>query len=277
MVSKYFSIIIAPSDGRKTYNLQVSVRTVWLFGAVVLLLGSGMVFLVATYGGLLSRVRDRESLRERCVSMEAELKDYSVLQAEVEGLREMDRQVRRLVGMPDPVSDRSGRVDVGEWNDGGSIIAEDIVLEDTLFPDEEELEGLENQLRNYHHSLDWPLVGFVSSGFKEERAPGVFHPGLDIAAPLNTVVETPLAGSVVQAGWHVVYGNVVVIDHGRRMVSLYGHNSTLLVRVGEKVARGDAVALLGNSGESSAPHLHFEVRKNGYAIDPAFLLQLVQE
>ena len=190
------------------------------------------------------------------------------------GMLSRSARARRAIRTMVPIALSSAFL---ESSSSCSIGRSKVLARSTLFPDEEELEGLENQLRNYHHSLDWPLVGFVSSGFKEERAPGVFHPGLDIAAPLNTVVETPLAGSVVQAGWHVVYGNVVVIDHGRRMVSLYGHNSTLLVRVGEKVARGDAVALLGNSGESSAPHLHFEVRKNGYAIDPAFLLQLVQE
>ena len=107
----------------------------------------------------------------------------------------------------------------------------------------------------------------------EERAAGGMHSGIDIAAPRNTVIETPLAGTVTEAGWHPVYGFMAVLDHGRGLSTVYGHNSRLVVRVGDRVKKGDAVAFLGNTGESSAPHLHFEVRKDGFAVDPLYLLK----
>lgn len=95
------------------------------------------------------------------------------------------------------------------------------------------------------------------------------HTGLDIAVPTGTPVRAALAGVVTTAAYNAGgYGYYVMVDHGNGMVTLYAHNSRLLVRVGETVEAGDVVSLSGSTGRSTGPHLHFEVRVNGQRVNP---------
>jgi murein DD-endopeptidase MepM/ murein hydrolase activator NlpD len=91
---------------------------------------------------------------------------------------------------------------------------------------------------------------------------------MDIAAKRNTPVRASAEGVVTESGWDETYGHLVVIDHGFGITTLYGHNSRNLVNVGDRVDRGQTIAFLGNTGKSTAPHLHFEVRKNDVPEDP---------
>ena len=94
------------------------------------------------------------------------------------------------------------------------------------------------------------------------------HKGLDIAAPRGTSIYAPGAGTVIFAGRKHGYGNVVIIDHGYGYTTLYGHCSKLLVDEGAQVSRGDVIALVGSTGRSTGPHLHYEVRLNGVHLNP---------
>jgi murein DD-endopeptidase MepM/ murein hydrolase activator NlpD len=102
----------------------------------------------------------------------------------------------------------------------------------------------------------------------------VMHKGLDIAVPYGTTVVAPADGTVVFASTEGGYGNVLVIDHGYGIKTRFGHLSGILVKAGEKVRRGDKVALSGNTGRSTGPHLHYEVRVNGMPENPRkFILE----
>jgi murein DD-endopeptidase MepM/ murein hydrolase activator NlpD len=114
----------------------------------------------------------------------------------------------------------------------------------------------------------WPVEGVVSKGFQTSTVPGKEHHGLDIAAAHGTLVLAARAGRVTFAGMDSVFGQLVIIDHGGGLQSLYGHNSTLRVGAGDVVALGQEIARVGSTGESSAPHLHFEIREGGQAVDP---------
>jgi murein DD-endopeptidase MepM/ murein hydrolase activator NlpD len=81
-------------------------------------------------------------------------------------------------------------------------------------------------------------------------------------------VKTTADGKVVLAGWDDMYGNLVAIDHGNGYVTYYGHTLKNLVNIGDNIRRGDVIALSGSSGRSSAPHLHYEIKKDGVPIDP---------
>ena len=112
----------------------------------------------------------------------------------------------------------------------------------------------------------WPLD---ARGFVTRRASeGGAHPGLDVAISRGTIIRAAGAGVVRIAGMDDVYGLYVVIDHGSDVQSLYGHADTLLVDAGARVAEGQPLARVGTSGRSSAPHLHFEVRRSGRSLDP---------
>ncbi|HET9015831.1 MAG TPA: M23 family metallopeptidase [Thermomicrobiaceae bacterium] len=101
-----------------------------------------------------------------------------------------------------------------------------------------------------------------------------FHTGIDLAVPTGTPVKATAAGTVAIAGWDGGYGNLVEIDHGNGIQTLYGHNSQLLVTVGEQVKAGQVISLSGSTGNSTGPHVHYEIRINGTPVDPAPFIAL---
>ncbi|MBI3976496.1 MAG: peptidoglycan DD-metalloendopeptidase family protein [Armatimonadetes bacterium] len=112
----------------------------------------------------------------------------------------------------------------------------------------------------------WPARGLLTSryGWRHRR----HHDGIDLAAPRGAPIYAARDGRVVFAGWYYGYGRTVILSHGDGMTTLYGHASTLLVRTGETVRRGDVIARVGCSGQCTGFHVHFEVRVNGRAVNP---------
>ena len=120
--------------------------------------------------------------------------------------------------------------------------------------------------------MRWPVSGRLSSGFGWRMHPKLrvrkFHNGQDIAVPTGTTVSAADSGIVSIAGFRGGYGYLVVIDHGRGLSTCYGHNSVLLAHEGDAVVKGRRIAFSGNTGLSTGPHLHFEVRINGTPVNP---------
>lgn len=116
-------------------------------------------------------------------------------------------------------------------------------------------------------SLSMPVQGRVTSHFGPRW--GRMHNGMDIAAPTGTPFFAAAAGTVTYSGWAGTYGQLVIIDHGNGLETRYAHASRLYVRVGDQVQRGQRIGLVGSTGESTGPHLHFEVRVDGEPQDPA--------
>ena len=120
----------------------------------------------------------------------------------------------------------------------------------------------------------WPVPGYsrVSSpfGYRIHPVLGVkkLHTGIDIPAPTGTPAVAVANGTVIYSGVQGTYGNTVMIKHDNGLVSLYAHNSSLVVRVGDKVKKGQVVSKIGSTGRSTGPHLHFEIRVNGTAHNP---------
>jgi murein DD-endopeptidase MepM/ murein hydrolase activator NlpD len=124
----------------------------------------------------------------------------------------------------------------------------------------------------------WPARGWVTSDFGQRLDPytadRVQHTGMDIAAPHGKEVIAPSDGTVVFSGLEGGYGNVIVIDHGYGIKTRYGHLAKMLVKAGDKVKRGVQIATVGNTGRSTGPHLHYEVRVNGIPQNPRkFILE----
>lgn len=109
----------------------------------------------------------------------------------------------------------------------------------------------------------WPTAGYVTQGYKP------YHLALDIARAIGTSVKAADTGYVVAAGWsNDGYGNNIVIDHGNGYQTLYGHLNRIFVKVGDSVGRGAEIGQMGSTGNSTGPHLHFEIRKNGVRMNP---------
>jgi murein DD-endopeptidase MepM/ murein hydrolase activator NlpD len=114
--------------------------------------------------------------------------------------------------------------------------------------------------------------GFISSYFGERSDPftgySAIHKGIDFAGPAGSKVSSVAAGLVTRAGEYPGFGNMVEINHGNGLSTRYCHNEKLLVKQGDMVRKGEEVALMGSTGRSTGPHLHFEVLKNGVQVDP---------
>ena len=112
----------------------------------------------------------------------------------------------------------------------------------------------------------WPVNAPITSPFGWRW--GRMHEGIDLGAPYGSPIAAAAAGVVIYAGWEGGYGNLTVIDHGGGLATAYGHQSRIAVSVGQNVAQGEIIGYVGSTGHSTGPHLHFEVRVNGQAVDP---------
>ena len=118
----------------------------------------------------------------------------------------------------------------------------------------------------------WPAEGHLTSGFGNRVNPftgkAVLHAGLDIANRVGTPIVAPAKGTVVSAGWQNAYGNCVVINHGNSITTRYAHMDNFVVKEGQEVNRGEVIGAIGNTGRSTGPHLHYEVRVGGVPVNP---------
>ena len=112
----------------------------------------------------------------------------------------------------------------------------------------------------------WPVSGPITSPFGMRW--GTLHPGIDIGVPIGTPIHAAAAGTVIYCGWMSGYGNLVMIDHGGDLATLYGHQSRVAVSCGESVTQGQVIGYSGCTGFCTGPHVHFEVRVNGTPVDP---------
>jgi murein DD-endopeptidase MepM/ murein hydrolase activator NlpD len=124
----------------------------------------------------------------------------------------------------------------------------------------------------YGERFIWPVRGIISSPFGYRENPftnlRTFHSALDIAINKGTKVKATGDGTVADTGYNSVFGNYIILKHTSGFQSLYGHLSQVLVHDGSRISQGSVIGLSGNTGQSTGPHLHFSIFKNGQAIDP---------
>lgn len=123
----------------------------------------------------------------------------------------------------------------------------------------------------------WPHLGKINNEFGFRRNPFggrtyEFHPGMDIDGERGESVFAPANGTVIKAGWTGGYGNMIEIDHGNGLTTRYGHLSKIEIEVGDEIVRGQEIGLIGSTGRSTGPHLHFELRLNDRSINPRHFL-----
>jgi murein DD-endopeptidase MepM/ murein hydrolase activator NlpD len=117
------------------------------------------------------------------------------------------------------------------------------------------------------YGLEWPIAGIVTQEFGHNG-----HPGIDIAAPYGTPINAAGTGVVIYAGWEQGYGNYTCISHGGGISTCYGHQSAIYVTVGQTVTRAQVIGAEGSTGNSTGPHVHFEVRVNGQVRNPRLFI-----
>ena len=259
MVKGRFSVIIVPHDIRKTRTFRVPYG---IFYAILALAAVGLavvLFFVTTYGTLLIQTREFRLYKVQVEELSKRQERMTELQRNLAEIRAMNVQVRRMLGLEIEPRD-SLAVAVIERSRGAG--GHDARFEQTAM------------LRAI--PTFWPVRGFITKHFTGAGGAGapVLHGGIDIAVERGTPVRASAAGYVTEAGWSDDYGYFVQIDHGYSIKTLYGHADMLVVVMGERVTQGQTIAYSGNTGKSTAPHLHFQVTQNNVPVDPLkYLLQ----
>jgi murein DD-endopeptidase MepM/ murein hydrolase activator NlpD len=159
-------------------------------------------------------------------------------------------------------------------------------LDNKLANREREMKVLEelllvSKLQKEVQPSGWPIAsGYITSGYGDRTDPFTgsreYHPGIDFAAPEGTKVLAVGSGIVATAEVREGYGMMVEVNHGNGYVTRYGHNEKVLVKVGDRVQRGQAIAKIGTTGRSTGPHVHFEVLLNGSVVNPEQFIQVAR-
>jgi murein DD-endopeptidase MepM/ murein hydrolase activator NlpD len=166
-------------------------------------------------------------------------------------------------------------------NSGGPVLDVQSTADEAA---ESENGDVENQIRSIQSTSNpeflptmWAHLGKINNEFGFRRNPFggrsyEFHPGMDIDGERGDTVIAPANGTVIKAGWTGGYGNMIEIDHGNGLSTRYGHLSKIEIQVGDTIQRGQLIGLIGSTGRSTGPHLHYELRLNDKSINPRFLL-----
>lgn len=253
MLKNTFSIIFVPHDIKKTRTYRVPYM---LFYTLLVIIGVGavvMIIFVATYGKLLVKARGATLLEKQVEELTRRNEQISELMRNYSRIHAMELQIKTMLGL--------------EVSPEDSMVIRDAETKETMIA--EDIEDDKTQiLRSIPSS--WPVRGFITKGYSiggGEKDPN-YHPGIDIAIERGTPVRAAASGYVIEVGFDKIYGHYIWIDHGYGIKTLYGHNDRLVVNKGERVGRGQTIAYSGNTGISTAPHLHFEVLQNNIPVDP---------
>lgn len=246
---RHWSITIVPADPARSREVRVSGLAVRLFALAALVLIAAGVTMAVTYGKMVREAGKTRRLAAEVRRLRSDNAKIVELAGELDAIRERESQLRDLLGLS-PLSETSG--------DEAGGVAKHIDVPPTAEPG--------------HEAPDlWPVKGAVSRSYTTDAARR--HDGVDIAGRTGTPILAAGSGVVEFAGIDTIFGNMVRIDHENGYATLYGHNSRLAARIGQRISRGQVVAYLGSTGRSSAPHLHFEVRHDGLPVDPLTLMQ----
>jgi murein DD-endopeptidase MepM/ murein hydrolase activator NlpD len=269
-VKKYNTIIFVPHARARFRKLTISTRFLTVCAAAVAGLFVAAVAFAWAYLSSASRDREyRQAMADnaRLRSSAAEL--HGRLDGITRQLSDFEARTRRLAIV-------AGLSDAARGGVGGPVAPAASLAEQTSAVSSR-LSLLETEFSKRTELIAetptvWPVHGVLNSGFGVRADPftgaPARHEGLDISTARSEPVLATADGVVVHSGWAGEYGKAIAIQHGDRYETLYGHLEKTLVPAGQRVRRGDRVGLVGSTGRSTAPHLHYEVRVDGHPVNP---------
>ena len=294
---EYFTLMFVPGPNERVRTLSISksvIKSVFLSLAAVLVTS---LYLIYEYNDVKSKVGELQSVREELMEQKAQVQNFALNMIDYKRqmflLRDLDTKLRRVVslGPRDKAQQLLGIGGPDELGLQNLTSMGEKKQEEALKEMHNELTQLKGAASKQETSLQmlieyfedkrslyastpsvWPVRGWVTSAFGNRTSPfsGIvkFHEGMDIAAQTGTPVVSPADGVVIKAGFGTGYGNMVEISHGYGIRTIFAHNSRLNVKAGQHIKRGDVISYVGDSGSSTGPHLHYEVRVNGLPVNP---------
>lgn len=292
MANRFYTIMIVPENAQKPRQFHVPswlIRVSLILLPILLLLA---ITILLDYRYIASQVGENRELQaenrklrqdvqlyqSRLDSMESSLERIENFSSRLKMITNlMDRdQLSQQVDSPLPSSVIAEKAPENKSSNPVEINFDlltnrSYALEQNLH----ELYELLSDQRSFLNALPTkkPSEGVFTSGFGVRVSPlgdgaEKMHEGIDIAAPVGVPIHTPAAGTIIYAGKKSGYGSIVMVDHGYGLETWYGHTSKILVKPGQKIKRGQVIALIGNSGRSTGAHVHYEVHVNGIPVDP---------
>jgi murein DD-endopeptidase MepM/ murein hydrolase activator NlpD len=277
--------MVIPHDANgRTFSLRVPAFAVYLTLAVALfsvaVVGSAVVYStlltrrLVNYSNTMARNREQQQV----ISIFSR-KTKEVHQAISELIRK-DNELRKLLGLKHWKSKINLSLAINP-HERDAEISKELEMADLKLAEKrqsfEELKQWASTVRKRYASTPsrWPIYGRIVSRFGYRVYPWRgFHTGMDISGRYGSPIRSTADGVISYVGWRRGYGRSVVIDHGHGITTLYAHNSRYAVKRGQKVRKGQVICYVGNTGYSTGPHLHYEVRKYGRPINPVTYLNL---
>ncbi len=259
------TILLVPHS--RTRSVSIRIPLVAIAASVCLfLIGSAFVVAVSVQAVEYNR------MKARLAYLSAQ---FLELQGTISSLKQAEKDFRRLFSL----KSKSAVLESADFSDSGSLDMEELREQiESAMQSVADIRKYVAEQKNVYLAtpVGWPVIGTLTSryGYRNHPVHGdnKLHTGTDISVPPGTEVKTTANGIVSFAGWTENSGIVVVVEHGHGFSTAYAHNRKTLVRVGQRVTRGEAIAMSGSTGISTGPHVHYEVWKNGRPADPAGFL-----
>jgi murein DD-endopeptidase MepM/ murein hydrolase activator NlpD len=274
---RLYAFIVARTNRSRARIRRISIHKRWVKASALMM---AVVLCAAAYGlyGLtqsVNRMRIEEENNRLRLENELQRQQLEKLENRVDAIEDKSRRLSEEAGVPAAEgADPRGA--------GGPFLSLDA---DTLALVEARAAQLEASLQVAEVALRekaripsiWPVEGEATDAFGVRGNPfggggSEYHSGQDISAPKGTLVVAPADGTVTHAGWQSGYGNLVTIDHGNGLSTRYGHLSKVEVVTGQELKRGELLGLVGSTGRSTGPHLHYEVRIGDVPVSPRHYL-----
>jgi murein DD-endopeptidase MepM/ murein hydrolase activator NlpD len=286
MANDFYTLIIVPHAKAQFRKFQVSVRLLrraaWVSGIVTVVAVSVLSVVLYDYSRLRSQRSELARLRTENSDLQKYKEDTPALLENINKLQSTVKKLRVMAGVDQtPPAENPGGVGGVSSSDAlaPSELGADVLrkAQQTVSELTEQSKELETFYRDQKMLLAstpsvWPVRGYLSASFGNRADPFTgmrdFHPGIDISTPIGTHVLAPADGIVISAGSKGGYGNAIQIDHGYDIVTRYAHLDRFAVKPGQRVRRGDVIGYVGNTGRSTAPHLHYEVWVRDQAQNP---------
>lgn len=260
------TIMVVPHSKSKPVKVKVSI-TALLSCFLLAVIGAGYVISVGV------KTVEYNGMRRKLSYFSSQFSDLKIL---LSSLKQTDKDLARLVSYK---SKKAILEEVNEPNSGAlNIELLKKQVDETIRSVGEIRQYIEEQRDLYRATpTGWPLTGPINSGFGSREHPisgnQLFHTGIDIGASIGTPVKATADGIVSFSNWHNDSGYIITLEHGHGFTSVYAHNKVNYVRLGQKVKRGEVIAISGSTGATTGPHLHYEVWKNGRPVNPATFLK----
>lgn len=248
------TLMIISDSGRSPVSIKFTQRTFKIILGVLGLFVVALVVILATYTTLLNQSMERKRLVAEVEQLRRVTAKVDQLEQNLVAYRQMLKKMTDLAGIDLEAA-------------GLASLDSQIVTGRQLTSRQD----VGSSRGGYPHSVPsgYPVKGYVSRSFRPaEENPKMRHLGIDLAVGSGTAVLATADGTVITAGWDSTFGWEVVISHVDGLETMYGHNDSLLVKVGDTVRAGQTIAISGNTGISTAPHVHYEIRRDGVAINP---------